>query len=45
MVDLYETSDPKHVVQIDGVGWIFVAFSVVVAGTAAMVLSWMVQSW
>jgi hypothetical protein len=36
MVDLYETNDPKYAAQIDGVGWIFVAFAVVIAATAAI---------
>jgi hypothetical protein len=45
MVDLYETNDPKYAAQIDGVGWIFVAFAVVIAATAAMALSWTVLSW
>jgi hypothetical protein len=45
MVDLYETNDPKYAAQIDVVGWIFVAFAVVIAATAAMSLSWTVLSW
>jgi hypothetical protein len=40
MTDLHETSDPKYAAQIDVVGWIFVAFVVVIAAIAAMVLSW-----
>jgi hypothetical protein len=45
MVDLYETNDPKYAAQIDVVGWIFVAFAVVIAATAALSLSWTVLSW
>jgi len=33
-------SDPKYAAQIDVVGWIFAAFVVVIATTAAMVISW-----
>ena len=40
MTDLHETSDLKYAAQIDGVGWMFVAFVVVITATAAMVLSW-----
>jgi hypothetical protein len=38
MTDLHETSDPKHPTQIDIVGWIFVAFVVVLTAIAAMVV-------
>jgi hypothetical protein len=37
MTDLHETGDPKYTAQIDAVGWIFVAFVVVVVAIAAMV--------
>ena len=37
MTDLHETSDPKSTAQIDSVGWIFVAFVVVVSAIAMMV--------
>ena len=40
MADLHETSDLKYAAQIDGVGWMFVAFVVVITATAAMVVSW-----
>jgi hypothetical protein len=30
MTDLHETSDPKYTAQIDTVGWIFIAFAVVI---------------
>ena len=40
MADLHETSDLKYAAQIDGVGWVFLAFVVVLTATAAMVLSW-----
>ena len=32
MADLHETSDLKYAAQIDGVGWMFVAFVVVIHG-------------
>jgi hypothetical protein len=37
MTDLHETGDPKYTAQIDSVGWIFVAFVVVITAIAAMV--------
>jgi uncharacterized transporter YbjL len=37
MTDLHGESDPKYTAQIDTVGWIFVAFAVVVAVIAAVV--------
>ena len=37
MTDLHEESDPKCTAQIDTVGWIFVAFAVVVTVIAAVV--------
>jgi hypothetical protein len=40
MADLHETSDLNYAAQIDGIGLIFAAFVVVIAATAAMVLSW-----
>ncbi|MGB8631504.1 MAG: hypothetical protein WCD69_19335 [Xanthobacteraceae bacterium] len=40
MAELHEMSGPKYAAEIDDVGWIFVAFVVVIAATAAMVLSW-----
>ncbi|MFY9840983.1 MAG: hypothetical protein WAK55_31835 [Xanthobacteraceae bacterium] len=40
MADLHETSDLNYAAQIDGVGFIFAAFVVVIAVSAAMVLSW-----
>ena len=36
MTDLHETSDPKYTVSIDTLGWIFVAFTVVVTAIAAI---------
>jgi hypothetical protein len=36
MTDLHETNDPERKAQIDTVGWIFVAFVVVVTAIAAM---------
>lgn len=35
MVDLHETNKPKP--QIDAVGWLFLAFAVVVTAAAAMI--------
>jgi hypothetical protein len=35
--DLHETSDPKYTAQIDTVGWIFVAFALVITAIAAIV--------
>jgi hypothetical protein len=37
MTDLHETSDPKYAAQIDGVGWIFVAFALAITVVAAVV--------
>ena len=37
MTDLHEASDPKYTTQIDTVGWIFVAFAVVITVVAAIV--------
>jgi hypothetical protein len=37
MSDLHEARDPTHEPQIDTVGWLFLAFAVVVAATAAMI--------
>ena len=36
MKDLHETSDPKYTAEIDTLGWIFVAFTVVVTAIAAI---------
>jgi hypothetical protein len=38
MTDLHETTDPKYTAQIDTIGWIFVAFAVVITVVAAMVV-------
>ena len=38
MTDLHETSDPKYTAQIDTIGWIFVAFAVVITVVAAIVV-------
>jgi hypothetical protein len=43
MTELHETSDPMYAAQIDSVGWIFAAFVIVIAVTAAgaaIALSW-----
>jgi hypothetical protein len=37
MTDLHERSGPKYTVQIDTVGWIFVAFAVAITVIAAVV--------
>jgi hypothetical protein len=37
MTDLHESSDPKYTAQIDTVGWIFVAFAVVITVIAGLV--------
>jgi hypothetical protein len=37
MTDLHEASDPKYTAQIDTVGWIFVAFVVLIVAIAAVV--------
>jgi len=37
MSDLHEARDPKREPQIDTVGWLFLAFAVVVTATAAMI--------
>ena len=37
MSDLREARDPKREPQIDNVGWLFLAFAVVVTATAAMI--------
>ena len=37
MTDLHETGDPKYMAQIDTVGWIFVAFAIVVTAIAGIV--------
>jgi hypothetical protein len=36
MTDLHKTTDPKSTAQIDTIGWIFVAFAVVITVVAAM---------
>ena len=38
MTDLHETSNPNYTAQIDTVGWIFVAFTIVITTVAAMLL-------
>jgi hypothetical protein len=38
MTDLHETSNPKYTAQIDTVGWIFVAFTIVITTVAAILL-------
>ena len=38
MTDLHETTDPKYAAQIDTIGWIFVAFAVVITVVAAIVV-------
>ena len=37
MVDLHETNNPERKPQIDTVGWLFLAFAVVITATAAMI--------
>ena len=37
MTDLHETGDPKYTAQSDTVGWIFVAFAIVVTAVAGIV--------
>jgi hypothetical protein len=37
MSDLHEARDPEREPQIDNVGWLFLAFAVVVTATAAMI--------
>jgi hypothetical protein len=37
MVDLHETSNPPPNGQIDTIGWLFVAFVVVITAVAAMI--------
>jgi hypothetical protein len=37
MSDLHEARDPGREPQIDNVGWLFLAFAVVVTATAAMI--------
>jgi hypothetical protein len=37
MTDLHETDDPKYSAQIDTVGWIFIAFALVITAIAAIV--------
>jgi hypothetical protein len=37
MIDLHKTSNPKRTAQIDIIGWLFVAFVVVVTAIAGMV--------
>jgi len=37
MVDLYETNNPERRPQIDTVGWLFLAFAVVITAAAAVV--------
>ncbi len=37
MSDLHEARDPKREPQIDTVGWLFLAFAVLVTATAAMI--------
>ena len=36
MTDLHETTDPKYTAQIDTIGWIFVAFAVVITVAAGI---------
>ena len=38
MTDLHETTDPKHTAQIDTIGWIFVAFAVVITVVAGILV-------
>jgi hypothetical protein len=37
MTDLHKASDPKYTAQIDTVGWIFVAFALVITVAAVVV--------
>ena len=37
MADLYETSNPERKPEIDAVGWLFLAFAVVITAAAAVV--------
>jgi hypothetical protein len=37
MTDLHETPDPKPPSQIDTLGWLFLAFAVVITASAAMI--------
>ena len=37
MVDLHETNRPEPNAQIDTIGWLFVAFVVVITAVAAMI--------
>jgi hypothetical protein len=37
MADLHQTSNPKRQAEIDTVGWLFLAFAVVITATAAMI--------
>ena len=37
MTDLHETPDPKPTAQIDTIGWLFIAFAVVITASAAMI--------
>lgn len=37
MSDLHEARDPKRQPQIDNVGWLFLAFAVVITTIAAMI--------
>ena len=37
MVDLHETNNPERRPQIDTVGWLFLAFAVVITAAAAVV--------
>ena len=37
MSDLHEVRDPEREPQIDNVGWLFLAFAIVVTATAAMI--------
>ena len=36
MTDLHESNNPKYTAQIDTVGWIFIAFAVVITAIAAI---------
>jgi hypothetical protein len=37
MADLHETNNSQHDPQIDTLGWVFLAFAVVITGVAAMI--------
>ena len=37
MADLHETNNPQPKPQIDTVGWLFLAFAIILTATAAMI--------